>query len=397
MIVYAAVGGLAALVAAGWTGLAVRLIRRRGSFRFLQPTADPFGPDAPAVVAVVPAHNEEAHIAGTIRHLREQVYPRLRITVIDDQSTDATVAAIEPLLHDPQATTPLRLIRGVERPPGWVGKTWALDQGVRAIDPGEAEWLWFIDADMGLHPRALATAVREAERAGADLVSFLPGATCRTFWQGAIGATLAQILAQLYPLDHVNNPDRPEALAAGGFLLVRRSTYDRAGGHAACRHQIVDDIQLARRIKGEEGRLAVRTAPGLAWTHFYGDFHAIWVGLRKNSYAGMDYLPHKLVFGSIAALVMTWWPWLALIAGTTRGSWPVAVCGGWGIIAQAATSIPVLIFLNLPWLFSLTLPLGVSAYVGIAIAAAWHYHRGRILWKDRTFDAASVQPTTPSE
>ncbi len=168
---------------------------------------------------------------------------------------------------------------------------------------------------MGLHPRALATAIAEAEAAGADLVSLLPGVRCQTFWQGAIASSFLQLLAQLYPLDRVNDPTRPEAIAAGGFILVRRSTYERAGGHEAVRRAIIEDIQLAQAVKATGGRLLVRLAPSLAWTHMYGSFGEIWRGLRKNAYAGMDYMPHKYVTGAIVALLLAWAPWVALGTG----------------------------------------------------------------------------------
>ena len=374
-----------ASIALAWTALAARLIRlSRGKWsRFLGPV-EAVGTGLPTVDAIVPARDEEAHVAATVAALRAQEYPRLAITVIDDQSTDATASILAGLA---ESGAPLRVVSGVERPEGWVGKTWAVHQGVIG---SEAEWLWFVDADMGLHPRALATAMAEADRQGVDLVSLLPGATCETFWQGAIASTLVQILAQLYPLDRVNDPARPEAIAAGGFVLIRRTAYEEAGGHEACRRSIVEDIQLARNVKASGGRLAIRLGPGLAWTHFYGEFAAIWRGLRKNAYAGMDFLPHKYAFGSVAALAMAWGPWLTLGHGLYWRQWPALAIGIWGLVAQALASAPAVIFLRLPWAMAFALPAGITAYVGIATSSVWHHHRGRILWKGRAIPSATA-------
>jgi len=392
MIAVVVLGGLVAL---GWTLLAIRLIRRsRGRwFRFLGPVEGAIL-DGPAVDAIVPARNEEAHVAATVEALRSQDYPTLAITVVDDQSTDATGAILDRLAAEAGLRAPLRVVQGVERPSGWVGKTWAIHQGVAGT---EADWLWFVDADMGLHPRALASAIIEAEREGADFVSLLPGVRCRTFWQGTIAASFLQLLAQLYPLDRVNDPSSPEAIAAGGFILVRRSAYDRAGGHEACRGEIIEDMQLARRVKAAGGRLSVRLAPGLAWTHMYGRFGDIWRGLRKNAYAGMDYMPRKYVTGAIVALLLAWAPWVALAWGIATGAVPSLIVGVWGILAQAAASAPVLVFLGLPAPFALGLPAGITAYVAIASASVWHHHRGRILWKDRILPSEAMdRPEGPS-
>ena len=219
---------------------------------------------------------------------------------------------LDRLAEEPGDRYAIRIVHGVERPEGWVGKTWAVHQGATG---STAEWLWFVDADMGLHPRALASAMAGAIAEKADFVSLLPGVRCQTFWQGAIASTLVQLLGQLYPLDRVNDPTRPEAIAAGGFILVRRSTYSMAGGHEGVRRAIVEDIQLARAVKATGGKLLVRLAPKLAWTHMYGSFGQIWKGLRKNAYAGMDYLPHKYVTGAIVALLLAWAPWVVLAIG----------------------------------------------------------------------------------
>jgi hopene-associated glycosyltransferase HpnB len=385
---------VAGLVALAWTALAARFLAlARGLwFRYLDPIEGPIA-GVPTVDAVVPARNEEAHVEATVEALRAQEYPSLSITVVDDQSTDETAAILDRLASDPGARIPLRFVRGVERPEGWVGKTWAVHQGAGGSG---ADWLWFVDADMGLHPRALASAIAEAEGSGADFVSLLPGVRCETFWQGAVASTLVLLLGQLYPLDRVNDPGRPEAIAAGGFILVRRRTYEQAGGHEAVRREIVDDIQLARLVKASGGKLAVRLAPSLAWTHMYGSFGQIWRGLRKNAYAGMDYLPHKYVTGAVVALVLAWTPWLALASGLARDGLGMTAVGAWGVLAQAAASVPSLVFLRLPFPFAFALPAGISAYVAIASSSVWHHHRGRILWKDRAIPSATVAgPTGP--
>ena len=381
-------------VALAWTALALRLffLSRSRWFRFLGPPGWS-NASLPRVDAVIPARNEEEHIAATVEALRRQDYPALTITVVDDESTDATAAILDRLASRDAQGVSLRFIRGVPRPSGWVGKTWAVHQGVAGTTAG---WIWFVDADMGLHPEALRAAVVEGEATGADLVSFLPGVQCRTFWQGTIASAFLQLLGQLYPLDRVNDPGCPEAIAAGGFLLVRRVAYESAGGHAAVRNAIVEDIELARRVKADGRKLLVRLAPALAWTHMYGSFGQIWAGLRKNAYAGMDFKLHKFATGAIIALLLAWSPWIALIAGMVRGQ-PAAVSVGlWGIMAQGFASAPILVFLQLPVPFAFTLPAGITAYVAIATSSVWHYHRGRILWKGRSLSASVSRGTPPS-
>ena len=161
MIALTIVSGLIALA---WSLLAARLytLSRGKWFRFLTPIEEEI-PEAPSVDAVIPSRNEEANIASTVEALRAQVYPGLRITIVDDQSTDSTAAILDRIAGEVGTSGSLRIVRGVERPEEWVGKTWAVHQGAAG---STAEWLWFVDADMGLHPKALATALIEAEPVG---------------------------------------------------------------------------------------------------------------------------------------------------------------------------------------------------------------------------------------
>ena len=220
-------------------------------------------------------------------------------------------------------------------------------------------------------------------------MSLLPAVSCRTFWRGAIASSFLQLLGQVYPLDRVNDPGRPEAIAAGGFLLVRRSSYEWAGGHEGVRRAIIEDIPLARAVKATGGKLRVLLAPSLVWIHMYGSFGQIWRGLRKNAYAGMDYMPHKYVTGAIVVLLLAWAPWVALVGGPMGSSPTMIGVGAWGILAQEAATTTIMVFLGLPFSFTFCLPVVISAYVAVATSSVWR-HRGRILWKGRSIPSSTV-------
>ncbi len=85
----------------------------------------------------------------------------------------------------------------------------------------------------------------------------------------------------------------------------------------------------------------------------YGSFGAIWVGFRKNAYAGMDYQPHKFVVGAIVALLLAWAP-LATVGLAASGRTSAAV-GVWGMLAQVVATIPNLIFVGAAFRYALGL------------------------------------------
>ncbi len=94
------------------------------------------------VTVVVPAYNERANIASTVRSLVASDYPRLWVIVVDDGSTDGT-AAIVRRLNLPN----VRVIRQEN-----AGKAAALNTGVAAAG---TELIVLVDGDTVLEPNAV--------------------------------------------------------------------------------------------------------------------------------------------------------------------------------------------------------------------------------------------------
>jgi peptidoglycan/xylan/chitin deacetylase (PgdA/CDA1 family)/GT2 family glycosyltransferase len=100
-----------------------RRVRRRPAVRVLD-----------AVSVVVPAYNEAANIAATVRSLADSDYPRFEVIVVDDGSTDGTADLVERL--------GLPGVRVVRQPNA--GKPAALNNGVRYA---RADLLVLVDGD----------------------------------------------------------------------------------------------------------------------------------------------------------------------------------------------------------------------------------------------------------
>ena len=79
------------------------------------------------VSAIVPARNEEAVVAACIESLAQQ-QEILEVFVVDDQSTDRTVAIVQQTMR---GHAKIRLLQTQGVPPGWIGKNNAVWQGAR--------------------------------------------------------------------------------------------------------------------------------------------------------------------------------------------------------------------------------------------------------------------------
>jgi chlorobactene glucosyltransferase len=260
------------------------------------------------VSVVIPARNEEANIARVVRSLANQ-QDVAEILVVDDQSTDHTPEILAALGAE---ILLLRTLRVKSLPEGWMGKTHAMDVGARAAT---GEWLLFTDADTTHLPGSLAELVRRAESTRVDLLSLSPGQETPTWWEKSVIPLVFVILSSLFRFDEVSDPQSPAAAANGQYVLVRKEIYQRSGGHAAVRSAILEDVELARRIKRLGGSLLF--LPGGQWvrTRMYQSFHEMWEGWTKNLYLLYGGNTSKM----LAAIAKLWLldaiPTLAFLAG----------------------------------------------------------------------------------
>src|SRR5580704_15474135 len=196
------------------------------------------------VSAIIPARNEEASIARAVESVATQAEVG-EIIVVDDQSTDRTAAILAELAS---RIFKLRILNtGGVLPPGWAGKNYAVSIGA-AVARGD--WLLFTDADTyhlhGSTRRALCDAVDH----DAVLVSYSPEQEMDSFWERALIPFVYCRLAARFSFARVNDRRQADAAANGQFVLLLREVYEKLGGHAAIAGQILEDVALARRVKG---------------------------------------------------------------------------------------------------------------------------------------------------
>lgn len=374
------------LVALAWTVIALRMIFSGLAIRFVKPIhGDYTASTMPPVHIIIPAHNEEKNIETVVRTVMAQDYPApFTVTVVDDRSIDNTHAILLRLKSEfPQ----LRVIAGTARPPGWVGKTWAVTQGANTITTG---WILFVDADISLHPRALLSAMVRIR--GADLLSFIPRPLITTFWQAGMAMTIGIITFLFHPFHKVNDVKCPEhALAAGGFILVRRTMYERVGGHGSVQAEILEDVTLARAFKWAGGKLSIHFAPELVTTRMYGGFFDLCGGLRKHTFAAADFRLAKFTAVAVSSVVLVWVPIIALAVGILRGDVLMILSAVWGTMAMVVAVAPTTHFLRISSWGVLSFPLGLTAYMIIGCTGVWDHYRGRVVWGDVTFNANELK------
>jgi len=275
------------------------------------------------------------------------------VLLLDDGSTDDTAELAR--------SRGFRVLDGAPLPAGWLGKPHACQQLADAADPA-SEVLVFLDADVVLSPGAVAATVATLLAHDLDLVSPYPR-------QQSPGLTrLVQPLLQwswltFLPLRLAESSPRPSLSAANGQLLaVRRSTYRRAGGHGAVRHEVVEDVALLRAMKRAGGRGGVVDGTDLATTRMYDGWRELADGYTKSLHTTPPAIP--LLLFVLYVLPVLQGNRIAYVAGVVGRTVSAGRTGG-------------------RVLDSFTHPVGVAALVALDARSRLARRRGSLRWKGR--------------
>ena len=421
-----------------WLWLNFSPTMRRNSSQRLEPSEVPHTDIAhwPHVVIVAPGRNEASFITTTLPQLCEQDYPNYHVVYVDDHSDDETpVITAQMSARYPH----LFVLRNeIEPPTGWVGKCWAVKRGydewvkhekkepssevrvpgselkasepltdassslTRNSEPGTRNFpsplICLTDADINWHPLCIRTAVATMLREKADVVSLFPGMEFGSTVERVLMGTLTFALLVLFPVSRAMDPNHPDTLTAGAFILTRRKLYDQIGGHESVKNQVVEDVNLGRKLKAAGGKVWIAFTQTLISCRMYEGWSDIWEGLTKNAYAGMEYKPHiaiglltanlfALTLAPVYLIASLLWVILAPSAfSVTAGVLSAAI-----LLLQACVMNGVRKTFSLPGRHAWSLPYGAAIYFVIAIASIWRYYRGGNVWKGRSYGKETVQ------
>jgi cellulose synthase/poly-beta-1,6-N-acetylglucosamine synthase-like glycosyltransferase len=327
------------------------------------------------VAVLLPVRDEADRVTPCLESLLGQRgVPELDVVVLDDGSADGTADVVRAVAGDK-----VRLLTGAPLPPGWLGKPHACHQ-LAAAAPG-ADVLVFVDADVVLEPDAIAGAVTLLRSAGATLLSPYPRIT------GA--GRLVQPLLQwswltFLPLRAMERSRRPALAAAGGqWLVVDRVGYVRAGGHAAVRADVLEDIGLARAVKRAGGRIALADGSRLATCRMYASWRELSDGYAKSLWASFGSpAGAAAVVGLLLLLYVA--PPVAAVVFLADGAVPpasVSFCAyllgvGGRVAAAAATG-------GRAWPDAAAQPVSIAVFGWLVARSFGLRRRGRLAWRGR--------------
>ncbi|MEH1933908.1 MAG: glycosyltransferase [Nostoc sp.] len=367
----------------------------------------------PVVCAVVPARNEADLISISLRSLLLQDYPgSFNVFLVDDRSTDRTANFAEGVAHAVGKPQQLHIISGESLPPGWSGKLWAVEQGIKSASKFAPDYFLLTDADIEHDPGNLRRLVAKAVQEDLDLVSVMVRLRCESFWEKLLIPAFVFFFQKLYPFRWVNNPNNPTAAAAGGSILIAREALERIGGIQVIRQALIDDCALAKAVKRGTGDWGLGTREefsqspvpntqypipikGRIWLGLstltcslrpYDSLATIWDMVARSAYTELNYSP-LLLLGTLVAMPLIYLvPPMGVILGLVWSNWAIALTGLLGWLLMTFAYYPTIRFYKCsPWL-AFSLPAIAFLYTLMTLDSALRHWQGRGgAWKGRVY------------
>jgi hopene-associated glycosyltransferase HpnB len=376
----AAVSLLAWLVLLFWRGGFWRADQRLGEERMTPPVW-------PDVVAVIPARDEAATIGSVISSLLDQDYPGgFSIVLVDDNSSDGTAEVARAAA---KGSEKLQVLTGSPLEPGWTGKLWAMEQGIRLATLSKPGYFLLTDADITHDPGNLRRLVAKAELDGRDMVSLMVQLVCDSFWERLLIPAFIFFFQKLYPFPWVNERRHRVAAAAGGCVLLRRSALERAKGLEPIRDRIIDDCALAARIKAG-GAIWLGLEDRVISLRGYDDLSGLWRMVTRTAFEQLERSVGMLAVAVIGMTLIYLVPPIAVFWGVATHNDLAAGLGAFAWLLMALAYRPTLTLYEQPFWRAFLLPLAALLYTLMTLDSArraWQGQGGA--WKGRHYPRAS--------
>jgi len=255
----------------------------------------------PYLSIIIPARNEEKYVRNTLNSLKEQDFKNFEIIFVDDNSQDKTLDIVKEF-----EGVRILSLKGVEE--GWVGKNWACYNGAKLA---KGEWLLFLDADSKLERDTLRRALGFSLKRNLDILSLAPNINCIGFWSKVTTPLYLSLMNLFLPYEKVNNPKDKRVYLFGSFILIKRSTYWKMGGHEAVKGEMVEDRALGSLAK-EKG-FRVMLVKGNFTSYWVSGFKNLWQAIVRIFFQSVKKNRRGALLFSLSLFIIGVLPFITLI------------------------------------------------------------------------------------
>jgi chlorobactene glucosyltransferase len=229
---------------------------------------------------------KKKNIANIINDIIKQIYKNFELIILDDGSEDRTAEIISDKISEYNSNDKIKLISGKPLPNGWLGKNWACHQLSKEAC---GEYFLFIDADVRLSSGVVESCLFYKDKYELEMISSFPTQIIKSFGEWFVVPLMNFLLLGFLPLKKVYSSSNKLFVAANGqFLFITKSAYEKIGGHLKFKGRVVEDMEIARRVKESGFTLMTFLGEDSITCRMYDGFRPAFFGFSKNFFPGFN-------------------------------------------------------------------------------------------------------------
>jgi cellulose synthase/poly-beta-1,6-N-acetylglucosamine synthase-like glycosyltransferase len=280
----------------------------------------------------------------------------------------------------------IRVLHIKELPAGWLGKNHALYKGTLQAC---GQWILFTDADVLYGTEAFAKALHYFEKHQLDHLTAAPNLSANHFWLKSFVAFFLFGFSYFKRPWMANNPKSKIGTGIGAFNLVSKRAYEAFGTHKKLKMRPDDDLQLGMKMKRAGYRQRIVSALRLMEVEWYGSLKEAFVGLEKNTFAGLNYRISMVFFSIFGVFMTNVLPFFTIFAENKT----IVLLSLGNIVTSCILYFIVIKKMTVfsPALF-LVLPITALLFIYSIIRASFlTFKRGGIVWRGTTYKLSELR------
>jgi hopene-associated glycosyltransferase HpnB len=343
-----------------------------------------------SVCVIIPARNEAELLPITLKSILEQEFiGKLRVILVDDQSTDNTGNIARNLAQNLGLNDRFEVINSQELPSGWTGKLWALNQGINYANKYNPDYILLTDADIKHHETNLQELIFKAKNENLELVSLMVLLRCESFWERFLIPAFVFFFQKLYPFPWVNNVNKKMAAAAGGCILIKTETLQKIGGIEVLKDALIDDCTLGQKVKFHTEKntpIWLGLSEKTCSLREYNSLDTIWDMVARTAFTQLNYSPLLLVGTLIGMSLIYLAAPVSLILGFWLQNYVIISLSLMIWLLMSLSYFPTIKLYKIAPFWCFSLPLIALLYNLMTIDSALRHYQGKGgYWKGRVY------------
>ena len=240
---------------------------------------------------IIPARNEEKNLERLLSSLELSTLRPLEIIVVDDDSNDGTSNVAE------RFNT--KLLRLVDKPSGWLGKSYACHIGAQAA---QGSHFVFLDADVTIHPNFFETLLGNCTE-NPGVYSVQPFHAIEEKWENFASLLNLMVVAGISNFGYGEDGNSKSG-AYGPCQLFEAKIYNKLLPHENAREVILEDVKIGQQVSQFGFPMYNRLGGNLLQFRMYSEgFSEMTQGFAKGFAQGANATPPIKMLYSVLWLI----------------------------------------------------------------------------------------------